>query len=840
MRRRWIVLGSIASIGAVVVSAVAMGLAAPEEKRPVESFLPANSVLYIGWDGTMHHKEAWEKTVAYEALEKSGLLGTLTKIAFSYVPPEHKADAGTVRDLLKSIAQKGLSLSLSFTKGTDIPLVVLVLQDAGELAPVIGARLPRLFGESMKFESLTIRGRQVMRARSPGHEGVEIAWWADGGHLVAVFGKDAVESVLDVAEGKSPAIITSANWRKYREDHAEFDPAFCGWLDVAALKTRFADHVVRAQSETQPQLTVGQLMTIFGVDRMGSVICRYGFRDRALISKVLVEAPAPRTGVMALMDQPPLTLADLPPLPKDATTLVACSFDGSKTYDVLVKLAREIGDVVSKNGSAQVDAFLNQLPVLLGFDLKRELLDPLGGVICLYNDSSAAIPGGFGFGLAIQVKDADTLKKTLRTAFDHLQAQFPNGLTVTQEERLGREVSLLGIGPLPIHPALCVDKHWLFIGLSPQAVESSLMRVDGKLEVWKPSPAEQTALDAVPKKFQMLSLSDPRPTYTAIVTFLPFILTGIDQAMQGQGQGRPGRRSGERMALLSELPPPDVMTRSMFPNASAWTVDELGLHGQSRESAPALVGSGGIAVSAIGVALLLPAVQAAREAARRTQSRNNMKQILLALHNYNDTNFSFPAGTHPNKDLKPPKRLSWLTDILPFVEQSSVYKQIDFSKAWDDPANRTAVGTPLNLFLNPSADQSAKSAYPVTNYVGLAGLGPDGPTLPVTSPKAGCFAYDRVTRIRDITDGLSNTAMISESSTNAGPWAAGGRPTIRALTKQPYINGPDGVGDSHPGGCLIGLADGSVHFFSDKVDPQLMEALMTINGGETVRLDGGQ
>ena len=128
----------------------------------------------------------------------------------------------------------------------------------------------------------------------------------------------------------------------------------------------------------------------------------------------------------------------------------------------------------------------------------------------------------------------------------------------------------------------------------------------------------------------------------------------------------------------------------------------------------------------------------------------------------------------------------------------------------------------------------------MTNYVGLAGLGPDGPTLPVTSPKAGCFAYDRVTRIRDITDGLSNTAMISESSTNAGPWAAGGRPTIRSLTKQPYINGPDGVGDSHPGGCLIGLADGSVHFFSDKVDPQLMEALMTINGGETVRLDGGQ
>jgi hypothetical protein len=334
----------------------------------------------------------------------------------------------------------------------------------------------------------------------------------------------------------------------------------------------------------------------------------------------------------------------------------------------------------------------------------------------------------------------------------------------------------------------------------------------------------------------MLCLSDPRPTYTAVMTFLPFILTGIDQAMQKQGAGQAGRHSGARLALLSELPPPDVMTRSMFPNAFAWTVDERGLEAKSRESAPAIVGPTGIVVGAMGVALLLPAVQAAREAARRTQSRNNMKQIIIGLHNYHDANRSFPAATHPNKDLKPAKRLSWMADLLPYVESATVHKQIDFGKAWDDPANRKAIETPISLFLNPSADQSVKSVFPVTNYVGLAGVGPDGPTLPVTSPKAGCFAYDRVTRLRDITDGSSNTAMISESSMNPGPWAAGGRPTIRSLTTQPYINGPDGIGDSHPGGCLMGMADGSVHFFLDKTDPKVLQAIMTIRGGEDVSL----
>lgn len=836
MRRRWIGFGSAVCIAAVAASAVVLGLAAPQEKAPVESFLPANSVLYIGWDGTARHKEDWEKTVAYEALEKSGLVGTLTKIAFSYVPTEYTKQAGIVRDILRSVVQKGFSVSLSFPKGTEVPLVVLVFQDAAGFEPILGAQVPRLFGTDAKFESVTVRGRKMTLSRAPKHDGVEIGWWAEGGHLVTVLGKDAINSVLDVADGKAAGITTSANWRKYHEDRSEFTSAFCGWLDVAALRARFADQVVRNKTQTESQLTVGQILKVAGLDRMGSAVVRFGFRDRAFLSQVSVEAPAPRTGVLALMDQGSLTLADLPPMPKDTTTFFACSFDWSKSYDAIMKLAHDIGDLDSKDGASQVDAFVDRLPAALGFDLKHDLFDPMGGAICLYGDSSAAIPGGFGFGLAIQVKDAEKLKKTLDGVFDRLQKQFANGFTVSQEDRLGRQVSVLAVGALPIHPAMCVDKHWLFVGLSPQAIESSLMRVDGKLDAWKPSAAEQTALDAVPKKFQLLCLSDPKPTYTAIVTFLPFILTGIDQAMQQQGVGGPQRRTGARLALLSELPPPDVMTRSMFPNAYAWTVDERGLEGKSRESAPALMGPTGIAVGAIGVALLLPAVQAAREAARRTQSRNNMKQILIGLHNYHDVNRSFPAGTHPNKNLKPPKRLSWLADLLPYVEGAPVYNQIDFKKSWDDPANRKAIDTSIPVFLNPSADQSAKNVFPVTNYVGFGGVGADGPTLPVTSPRAGCFGYDRVTRIRDITDGTSSTAMISESSRNPGPWAAGGRPTIRALTAQPYINGPDGIGDSHPGGVLIGMADGSVHFISDRIDPKTMEAMVTIQGGESVDL----
>jgi hypothetical protein len=237
------------------------------------------------------------------------------------------------------------------------------------------------------------------------------------------------------------------------------------------------------------------------------------------------------------------------------------------------------------------------------------------------------------------------------------------------------------------------------------------------------------------------------------------------------------------------------------------------------------------------VALLLPAVQAAREAARRTESKNHIKQLLLAMHNYHDVHKSFPQGTHPNPGLKPDKRLSWQTDLLPFLEYKPIYDLIDFKKAWDDPANKMAVDSPLALFINPSLGPQRANGFPVTEYVGMAGVGADGPMLPVTSPRAGVFAYDRVTRLDDIKDGTSTTIAISECNKDLGSWAAGGRATIRSLTKKPYIDGPDGLG-GHPEGCVMGFADGSVRFISKSIDAQTLEALMTINGHEPIRLPG--
>ncbi len=118
-----------------------------------------------------------------------------------------------------------------------------------------------------------------------------------------------------------------------------------------------------------------------------------------------------------------------------------------------------------------------------------------------------------------------------------------------------------------------------------------------------------------------------------------------------------------------------------------------------------------IAIIGILIALLLPAVQAAREAARRSQCSNNLKQIALAFHNYADTHKKFPAYQYPVVGTNSWEGHSALTMVLPFMEQGPVYEKVDFRKKWDDTAvqpNRVKIGT----LLCPTDADYPNYAYP--------------------------------------------------------------------------------------------------------------------------------
>jgi prepilin-type N-terminal cleavage/methylation domain-containing protein/prepilin-type processing-associated H-X9-DG protein len=174
-----------------------------------------------------------------------------------------------------------------------------------------------------------------------------------------------------------------------------------------------------------------------------------------------------------------------------------------------------------------------------------------------------------------------------------------------------------------------------------------------------------------------------------------------------------------------------------------------------------------IAIIGILIGLLLPAVQKIRAAAARTQCLNNLKQIVLALHNYNDTLGSLP----PSRNYPTNHSFSAHARILPYLEQQNVYDTITFSLPWNGPANDLPRGTVLKVFLCPADnDAEVPDGWGATNYRANEGTSlvfgykksdPAGVNANMPPPNGPFFADSKV-RLTDIKDGLSNTAAFSE------------------------------------------------------------------------------
>jgi len=208
-----------------------------------------------------------------------------------------------------------------------------------------------------------------------------------------------------------------------------------------------------------------------------------------------------------------------------------------------------------------------------------------------------------------------------------------------------------------------------------------------------------------------------------------------------------------------------------------------------------------------------------------------LKEIGRKLDNHRKRHGHYPRGTVPTDKLPPIRRLSWMARLL---EESSGPKapRLWSDKPWDDPLNEEFVRRRMVLFQNPLVEQLVgEHGYPATHFVGMAGVGADAPALPTGHPRAGVFGYDRQTRQKDITDGVANTILIVGVNNQLGSWAAGGRASIRPLTRAPYVNGPDGFGTGRKDGMSVLMADGSVRFLSANTDPRIVRRMAAMADG---------
>ena len=290
-----------------------------------------------------------------------------------------------------------------------------------------------------------------------------------------------------------------------------------------------------------------------------------------------------------------------------------------------------------------------------------------------------------------------------------------------------------------------------------------------------------------------------------------------------------------------------------------------------------------IAIIAILIALLLPAVQQAREAARRSECKNKLKQIALALHNYHDTHSLFPpggieAGTAPFTTAdwcaaRPDtngSRAPWTVMILPYLDEAPRYNAFDFNARFvttsntnTDSVNFDDFQRPLSKFQCPS-DPNSKPSVNNINYFGVQG----GGATPACSTQMnqrqfflnGVLHINSSTALRDLSDGASNVFLIGETKYALTPsgrpdgihsgWASGpktdayGAPHTLAGARDRInsVAGSGGTQDTlgihsrlfgsfHTGGCHFALADGSVHFVSENINTALYQQLAIRDDG---------
>lgn len=268
-----------------------------------------------------------------------------------------------------------------------------------------------------------------------------------------------------------------------------------------------------------------------------------------------------------------------------------------------------------------------------------------------------------------------------------------------------------------------------------------------------------------------------------------------------------------------------------------------------------------IAIIAILVGLLLPAVQQAREAARKIQCINNLKQIGAALHNHHDRKGAFPAGFSKSKGI------GWTARLLGELDQAPLYDSVDWNGQWKDGNNEKALGIVLPVFRCPSApvpdhftNDDILNRVPCT-YLGCA----SGTNLVDDSlddgPQDGIFFSGRRIGIRDISDGSSNTIAIGEARVNlANPingdfvdhWSLASVEIQDGVDSSEFVgslaarlnvmedpNAPLdeqelSFGSYHEGGCHFLLADGSAKFISENIDSQVRMNLGTRSGNDVV------
>jgi prepilin-type processing-associated H-X9-DG protein len=777
-----------------------------QDARTLSSRVPGKDLIfYAEFNGLDTRAGEWKSSALNKALNET-TLGVLVEdllaqgfdLAAKEPKPEGRRDGVRSLKMLKFAARRGFVLAVNGRVGQQLTPTFVVPGGAG---PDFGDVVQGM--EATEDEARKKVSKQGSRTVTTFGDGpTSDAFIEDKGDLILT-STLGVDRAIALLEGREPPASAHPAIVELAKPEGSFRPIAFAFLDPKAL----------------PPLPPPAVAA--GLDGLKRVDYRWGFRDQATYSVFRLVAPAPRAGLLAMLDGPNFDKGTLPPLPAELDGFNVASFSPVMVYDMLLAVFRQ----VDPNSARQAEAAIGQVGEQLGLNLRNDFLAPLGPKWAVYaqSDPAAGLPINLVVttGLTVPANFASALGKLLDAVNAQLKAPRPNapaGAPVPEFRKLagkqaGFELVLppgsVPPGPLQaIKPTILIGKKTLVLAGTGEAATSALGVAEGSSPRWKPDAAYAPVMNSLPTNMVLLGINDPRQSVPQLLTKLPELVANANQMMNPPGAG--GKPAIPIRIDPAKIPNSQALSARLFPASNALTIDDSGISYISRDSIPSL---GTPAVSGVMVALLLPAVQSAREAARRSQCVNNLKQIGLAFHNHHSTHNQFPGNIY-SKNGKP--LLSWRVAILPFLEQDTLYKKFKLDEPWDSPNNLPLLKEMPKVYLCPTR---ANPEAGTTTYRGFTGEGT------IFEGKDGAS-------LNQIVDGSSNTIAVVEAK-DAVPWTRPDEMPLNPNFAAPIV----GPGSLHPGGFNSLFCDGSVKFLKNTINQMVLRALVTRSGGEVISND---
>ncbi len=824
---RWPILALSSSLLVVFINQPS--IANPDDEVPLARFAPSDDVVfYLECEGVDQHREAWEATATYELLHQTPLGEVLNDLAHQVLDRAFEVDPTNLNiskliefepeELLGAadyLMRQGFLIGL-YGDVDQNPLGLFIFRgaaapDADPFVKKAVAAARDNMSDAGRGRTVTQSGRTILIEVNNG-----FGIWNEGDDVIFT---NRIDDVIATIDQQRQSLADDVNRNGLGTADNTTTPLIRAFIDIERLPP------------------MPDEMTTLGLDGLERIEITMGFEGEALRSELRAIAPSPRRGLLKLIDQPTFDLNALPPLPESLTGFSVLSIDFLKSYQ---ELRSTIGEV-DPNGRAQLDS-IAQLFKQLRIDFESDILGAIGPRLALhfrpelgdemdlapFLPRNAIAPGMEGmlepiyrpvgsFTMIAEIRDrpalANALEQLVTIANETLRQMAQQGGPPLTIQKQGTEFPIYSLtipeGMLPegtlenFEPTIILGRSNLVFASNPGLARSA----GGK---WVATGDFEPVVDSLSDGLIFLNVSDSRESTAALIENFPQLLRLLDQLLESLAT-QPNQSLSELALAIdqSKLPDVDTVNEILFPSTYSINVDIKGVSFIAREPTPSFVSP----PSGVAIALILPAVQSAREAARRAQSINNLKQIGLAFHNYHDAHGHFP-GAICDEDGKP--LLSWRVAILPFIGQERLYNQFRLDEPWNSSYNEKLLEQIPQVYVHPSLPNKSLTYYRTTK-------GPGG--------FFGEGAADETT-IWEIRDGTSNTIMAFEAGESV-EWT---KPSTINIEVGRNANLPP-TNKSFSGGFNALFADGSVRFIKNTINLQVLRAIFTPSGGEVVSLD---